>query len=138
MKQVGKMVLDQHITNHFAENEQVAFSPANLVPGAACRSCPRVYVHLRGGSECGEGRVRRGSPSAGCMLVAGQPSCRRHPATILECLLAACLQCHRAGSDWARVCRHCAQQRQAAAVAPACLPRCAALQAGASTGRTSL
>jgi catalase len=31
--QVGRMVLDQNPTNFFAEVEQAAFSPANLVPG---------------------------------------------------------------------------------------------------------
>lgn len=31
--QVGKMVLDRNPTNYFAEVEQIAFSPAHLVPG---------------------------------------------------------------------------------------------------------
>jgi catalase len=30
---VGKMVLDRNPKNYFAEVEQSAFSPANLVPG---------------------------------------------------------------------------------------------------------
>jgi hypothetical protein len=33
LKPVGKMVLDRNPKNYFAEVEQSAFSPANLVPG---------------------------------------------------------------------------------------------------------
>lgn len=33
LRPVGKLVLNQNIVNHFLEVEQIAFSPANLVPG---------------------------------------------------------------------------------------------------------
>ena len=33
LKPVGRMVLDRNPKNYFAEVEQSAFSPANLVPG---------------------------------------------------------------------------------------------------------
>ncbi|XP_013115177.2 catalase-like [Stomoxys calcitrans] len=33
LMQVGKLVLDRNATNYFAEIEQLAFSPANMIPG---------------------------------------------------------------------------------------------------------
>ncbi len=33
MQRVGKLVLNQNAANFFNENEQLAFSPAHIVPG---------------------------------------------------------------------------------------------------------
>ena len=35
LQQVGRLVLDQNIDSQHNENEQIAFSPGRLVPGAA-------------------------------------------------------------------------------------------------------
>ena len=42
MRRVGKLTLNQNTANFFNENEQLAFSPAHILPGKArcvCR-CP--------------------------------------------------------------------------------------------------
>lgn len=33
LKPVGTLVLDRNPTNYFAQMEQIAFSPANMIPG---------------------------------------------------------------------------------------------------------
>ncbi len=44
---VGKMVLDRNPTNYFAEVEQLAFSPANMVPGI--EPSPDKMLQVRSG-----------------------------------------------------------------------------------------
>ena len=46
LKPVGKMVLDRNPKNYFAEVEQSAFSPANLVPGIEPRPDKMLQVSL--------------------------------------------------------------------------------------------
>lgn len=36
LQPIGRMVLNRNPDNHFAENEQVAFCPAIVVPGELC------------------------------------------------------------------------------------------------------
>ena len=43
---VGRMVLDRNPDNHFAENDQVAFCPANLVPGIDFSNDPLLQGRL--------------------------------------------------------------------------------------------
>lgn len=43
---VGRMVLDRNPDNHFAENEQVAFCPANMVPGIEFSNDPLLQGRL--------------------------------------------------------------------------------------------
>lgn len=43
---VGRMVLDRNPDNHFAENEQVAFCPANMVPGIDFSNDPLLQGRL--------------------------------------------------------------------------------------------
>ena len=40
MRRVGRLVLNQNIGNFFNENEQLAFSPGHIVPGAAWQQLP--------------------------------------------------------------------------------------------------
>lgn len=41
MQRVGRLVLNQNAANFFNENEQLAFSPAHIVPGEPLSSdCP--------------------------------------------------------------------------------------------------
>ena len=53
LQPVGRMVLNANPDNFFAENEQLAFCPALVVPGAQqywqwlCRACVCVGVHTR-------------------------------------------------------------------------------------------
>lgn len=37
--EVGKMTLNENPRNWFSQNEQLAFSPSNVVPGARCNRC---------------------------------------------------------------------------------------------------
>ena len=37
LRRVGKLTLNQNIANFFNEAEQLAFSPAHILPGEACR-----------------------------------------------------------------------------------------------------
>lgn len=46
VKKIGKMVLDQNVTNFFAETEQVAFCPANVVPGIDFTNDPMLQGRL--------------------------------------------------------------------------------------------
>lgn len=50
VKRIGKMTLDRNVTNFFAETEQVAFCPANLVPGIDFTNDPmlqgRIFSYL--------------------------------------------------------------------------------------------
>lgn len=39
VRRIGKLVLDQNPKNYFAEIEQAAFAPSNMIPGG--RSQPR-------------------------------------------------------------------------------------------------
>lgn len=43
---IGRMVLDRNPDNHFAENEQVAFCPANMVPGIDFSNDPLLQGRL--------------------------------------------------------------------------------------------
>ena len=43
---VGTMVLDRNPTNYFAETEQVAFNPSNLVPGVDVTNDPLLQARL--------------------------------------------------------------------------------------------
>ncbi len=43
---VGRMVLDRNPDNHFAENEQVAYCPANMVPGIDFSNDPLLQGRL--------------------------------------------------------------------------------------------
>jgi catalase len=47
MQPVGRMVLNRNIDNFFSENEQVAFSPAVIVPGRAVNTAAGSEQHLR-------------------------------------------------------------------------------------------
>ena len=46
VQRVGKMTLNQNVTNFFAETEQVAFCPANLVPGIDFTDDPLLQGRL--------------------------------------------------------------------------------------------
>ena len=46
LKVIGRMVLDRNPDNHFAENEQVAFCPANMVPGIDFSNDPLLQGRL--------------------------------------------------------------------------------------------
>ena len=46
VRRVGKMTLNQNVTNFFAETEQVAFCPANLVPGIDFTDDPLLQGRL--------------------------------------------------------------------------------------------
>ncbi|AXA84270.1 catalase HPII [Lysobacter oculi] len=46
LRVVGRMVLDRNPDNHFAENDQVAFCPANLVPGIDFSNDPLLQGRL--------------------------------------------------------------------------------------------
>lgn len=46
VKIIGKMTLDQNVTNFFAETEQVAFCPGNLVPGIDFTNDPLLQGRL--------------------------------------------------------------------------------------------
>jgi len=52
---VGRMVLDRNPDNFFAETEQVAFCPANIVPGIDFSNDPllqgRLFSYLRHAAE---------------------------------------------------------------------------------------
>lgn len=43
---IGKMTLDHNVTNYFAETEQVAFCPANIVPGIDFSNDPLLQGRL--------------------------------------------------------------------------------------------
>ena len=43
---VGTMTLDHNVTNYFAETEQVAFNPSNLVPGIDVTNDPLLQARL--------------------------------------------------------------------------------------------
>ena len=45
-QRVGKIVLNKNVDNFFAETEQVAFSPANLVPGIAFTNDPLLQGRI--------------------------------------------------------------------------------------------
>ncbi|MCL2107655.1 MAG: catalase, partial [Oscillospiraceae bacterium] len=50
LRRVGKLTLNQNVTNFFAETEQVAFCPANIVPGIDFSNDPllqgRIFSYL--------------------------------------------------------------------------------------------
>lgn len=46
VKRIGKMTLNRNVTNYFAETEQVAFCPANLVPGIDLSDDPMLQGRL--------------------------------------------------------------------------------------------
>lgn len=46
VKRIGKMTLNKNVTNFFAETEQVAFCPSNLVPGIAVSDDPLLQGRL--------------------------------------------------------------------------------------------
>ena len=46
VRRVGKLTLDQNVTNFFAETEQVAFCPANVVPGIDFTNDPLLQGRL--------------------------------------------------------------------------------------------
>lgn len=46
LQRVGKMTLNQNVTNFFAETEQVAFCPANVVPGIDFSNDPMLQGRL--------------------------------------------------------------------------------------------
>lgn len=46
VRRIGRMVLDRNPDNHFAENEQVAFCPANIVPGIDFSNDPLLQGRL--------------------------------------------------------------------------------------------
>lgn len=46
LQKIGKMTLDQNVTNFFAETEQVAFCPANVVPGIDFTNDPMLQGRL--------------------------------------------------------------------------------------------
>lgn len=43
LRKFGRIVLDNNVDNFFAESEQSAFSPTNLVPGWALSPDPSTY-----------------------------------------------------------------------------------------------
>lgn len=46
VKKIGKLVLNKNVTNFFAETEQVAFCPANIVPGIDFSNDPMLQGRL--------------------------------------------------------------------------------------------
>lgn len=63
--EVGKMTLNENPRNWFSQNEQLAFSPSNVVPGACCDSyvlctavllVPISQLNLCSTSLCGPGQ----------------------------------------------------------------------------------
>lgn len=46
LQKIGKMTLNQNVTNFFAETEQVAFCPANVVPGIDFTNDPMLQGRL--------------------------------------------------------------------------------------------
>lgn len=46
VRRIGKMTLDHNVTNFFAETEQVAFCPANIVPGIDFSNDPMLQGRL--------------------------------------------------------------------------------------------
>lgn len=46
VQRIGKMTLNRNVTNYFAETEQVAFCPANLVPGIDLSDDPMLQGRL--------------------------------------------------------------------------------------------
>ncbi|SMO85890.1 catalase [Paracoccus laeviglucosivorans] len=46
LRVIGRMVLDRNPSNHFAENEQVAFLPSNIVPGIDFSDDPLLQGRL--------------------------------------------------------------------------------------------
>ncbi len=46
VKRIGKMTLDHNVTNYFAETEQVAFCPSNIVPGIDFTNDPLLQGRL--------------------------------------------------------------------------------------------
>ncbi|HEX3797334.1 MAG TPA: catalase [Verrucomicrobiae bacterium] len=46
LRMIGKMVLDRNVDNFFAETEQVAFCPANIVPGIGFSNDPLLQGRL--------------------------------------------------------------------------------------------
>jgi catalase len=46
LQRIGKMTLDRNVTNFFAETEQVAFCPANIVPGIDFSNDPMLQGRL--------------------------------------------------------------------------------------------
>ena len=50
LQPVGRLVLNKNVDNFFAENEQLAFAPGVVVPGApslpSCACSPEPVVHL--------------------------------------------------------------------------------------------
>ena len=46
LRVIGRMVLDRNPDNHFAENEQVAFLPSNIVPGIDFSDDPLLQGRL--------------------------------------------------------------------------------------------
>lgn len=46
VRRIGRLVLDRNPDNHFAENEQVAFCPANIVPGIDFSNDPLLQGRL--------------------------------------------------------------------------------------------
>ena len=48
MRRVGRLMLTQNIGNFFNENEQLAFSPGHIIPGAAWQQ----FFHHEQPREC--------------------------------------------------------------------------------------
>ena len=54
LQPVGRLVLNKNVDNFFAENEQLAFAPGLVVPGALLNLhvCMLVLLLLPGASTC--------------------------------------------------------------------------------------
>ena len=61
---MGKIVLDRNPKNYFAEVEQIAFCPSNMVPGIEASPDKMLQV-CEGGGEGREGEGRGGEGKEG-------------------------------------------------------------------------
>ena len=83
LQPVGRLVLNKNVDNFFAENEQLAFAPGVVVPGALpFRVCARVALFV----ECDQTKVG-GSLCGGCIACCQAfaiASERRHVAFVTQ------------------------------------------------------
>jgi catalase len=73
LKEVGRMVLNRNVDNFFAENEQLAFCPANIVPGVAYTDDKMFQTRIF--SYLDTQRHRLGNPY---LLPVNAPRCQYH------------------------------------------------------------
>lgn len=74
LQPVGRMVLNRNIDNFFAENEQVSFNPAQIVPGIYYSDDKMLQVRLFGYGDTARHRI---GPNY-LMIPANAPKCAHH------------------------------------------------------------